>query len=181
MASILAQAGSPARAFAGIYDHHRRRTGTRASDDLLMARSTKKARRLVAGSEIFLWSLRHEHRSEQGRYLDCCEVLTIRRHGARGRLRILFQEGPGRLAPDGFAHSGAVSTAEDSWLNLHEPGTVRALLAAATAGGWQPDNPSTQQLDGWSLFDTAAPRSDRCRHQAAQRERRPPTSLTAPA
>jgi hypothetical protein len=65
----------------------------------LMARSSKKARRLTVGSEVFLWSLGHEHRAEQGQFLDCHEVLTIHRDGARGRLRIFFQEGPGRVVP----------------------------------------------------------------------------------
>jgi hypothetical protein len=119
-----------------------------------MVRSGKKARRLVVGAEAFLWSLRHEHRVEQGQCRDCREILTIRRLGARGRLLIVFQEGPGRLVPDGHVHSGAVGTVEGGWLNLHEPGTVRALLAEATASGWQPNDPSTAQADGWHFFDT---------------------------
>ena len=125
---------------------------------LLMVRSGKKARRLVVGSEAFLWSLGHEHRIEQGRYQDCREVLTVRRLGARGRLLIVFREGPGRLVPDGHVHSGAVGTAEGGWLNLHEPGTVRALLAEATTSGWQPDDPANAQADGWLFFDTVAAR-----------------------
>jgi hypothetical protein len=121
-----------------------------------MVRKGKKARRLVVGDETFLWSLGHEHHVEQGRYEDCREVLAIRRLGARGRLLIVFQEGPGRLVPDGHVHSGAVGTAEGGWLNLHEPGTVRTLLAEATTSGWQPDDPSTEEADGWLFFDTVA-------------------------
>ena len=123
---------------------------------LLMVRSGKKARRLVVGNEAFLWSLGHEHRIEQGQYRDCREVLIIRRLGARGRLLIVFQEGPGRLVPDGHVHSGAVGTAEGGWLNLHEPGTVRALLAEATARGWHLDDGA--RADGWFFFETVAAR-----------------------
>lgn len=123
-----------------------------------MVRSSKKARRLAVGNETFLWLLGHEHRAGQGHYQDCREVLTIRRLGAGGRLRVVFQEGPGRLVPDGQVHSGAVRTAEGTWLNLHMPGTVRALLAEATASGWQPDDPSTKEADGWHLYDAIAPR-----------------------
>ena len=121
-----------------------------------MVRRGKKARRLVTSNGTFLWSLGHEHHVEQGRHQDCREVLTIRRLGARGRLLIVFREGPGRLVPDGHVHSGAVGTAEGGWLNLHEPGTVRALLAEATTSGWKPDDPSTEQADGWLFFDTVA-------------------------
>ncbi|MFJ5927723.1 hypothetical protein ACIQF6_34520 [Kitasatospora sp. NPDC092948] len=123
-----------------------------------MARSSKKARRLVVDDETFLWSLGHEHRVEQGRYQDCREFLTIRRLGARGRLLIVFQGGGGRLVPDGCLPSGAVGAAEGGWLNLHEPGTVRALLDEATASGWNPDDPVTKQMDGWLLFDAVATR-----------------------
>jgi hypothetical protein len=123
-----------------------------------MVRSGKKARRLVVGSEAFLWSLGHEHRIGQGQYRGCREVLAIRRLGARGRLLIIFREGPGRLVPDGHAHSGAVGTAEGGWLNLHEPDAVRALLAGAMTSGWRPDDPASARADGWLLFDTVAAR-----------------------
>jgi hypothetical protein len=147
-----------------------------------MARSSKKARRLVVGSEIFLWSLGHEHRAEHGRYLDCREVLTIRRHGARGRLRIFFQEDPGRLVPDGYAHSGAVGTTEGGWLNLNEPGTVRALLVEARTTGWQPDDPSTEQIDGWTLFDTVASRRNmRSTSSSPRAWREPSTGAASPS
>ncbi|WP_035791663.1 hypothetical protein [Kitasatospora mediocidica] len=123
-----------------------------------MVRSSKKARRLVVGGETFLWSLGHEHRLEQGRYRDCRETLTIRRLGARGRLLIVFQAGAGRRVPDGYLPSGAVGAAEGGLLNLHEPGTVRALLDEAMTGGWHPNDPPAAQMDGWLLFDTVAVR-----------------------
>lgn len=129
-----------------------------------MARSGKKARRLVVGGEVFLVSLGHEHREEAGRYLDCTEVLTIRRHKARGRLRIAFRQGPGRLVPDGGPGPGTVVATENGRLNLAEPGTMRALLDEATARGWQPDDPHTAQIDGWTLFDPVAAHRNRNPH-----------------
>ncbi|MFJ9413547.1 hypothetical protein ACIRPT_05200 [Streptomyces sp. NPDC101227] len=121
-----------------------------------MVRNSRKPRRLVVDEETFLWSVGHRHHVERGRYQECREFLTIRRLGARGRLLIFFQEGDGRLVPDGFLHSGAVGTGQGNWLNLHEPGTVRALLDEALAGGWQPDNPPTEEIDGWGLFERVA-------------------------
>jgi hypothetical protein len=59
--------------------------------------------------------------------------------------------------PDGYVHSGAVGTG-GLWLNLHEPGTVRALLDEATRRGWDSDDPRTSHLDGWDLFTAAATR-----------------------
>ncbi|MGW3745401.1 hypothetical protein ACWD62_33705 [Streptomyces sp. NPDC005146] len=122
---------------------------------LTMVRSSRKPRRLVVGEGTFLWSVGHHHHTARGRYQDCREVLTIRGSGARGRLLVVFRAGPDRLVPDGFLPSGAVGTSAGSWLNLHEPGTVRALLDEAVSRGWYPDNPPTEQLDGWGLFSRA--------------------------
>ncbi|MET8014035.1 hypothetical protein ABZU86_32585 [Streptomyces sp. NPDC005271] len=87
---------------------------------------------------------------------------------------ISFRAAPGRLVPDGFVHSGGVGTTEGGFLNLHEPGTVRAFLDAAMARGWDAKDPSaketkeTKEMDGWTLFDKVArrrsagtPRSER--------------------
>lgn len=127
---------------------------------LRMARSEKKARRLVVDGETFLWSLSHTHQAlDSGRYADCCETLVIRRFKAKGRLRIAFRAGPGRLVPDGYLMpSGAVGTALGRTLNLHEPGTARVLLDAALSRGWDPDRPRGEETDGWELFDAVAAR-----------------------
>ncbi|MEV0523529.1 hypothetical protein AB0I66_08895 [Streptomyces sp. NPDC050439] len=126
-----------------------------------MSRSEKKARRLVVGEEVFLWTVGHTHRTlPGGGFEDCCEVLTLRQHQAPGRLRVLFREGPGKLVPDGYLHSGAVGTAESGrYVNLHEPGAVRALLDAAMAQGWRPDDPARRELDGWVFFEAVAART----------------------
>jgi hypothetical protein len=91
------------------------------------------------GDATFLWTVSHEHRaeapddpvrpSEESRYRDCCEVLSLRRHGARGRLLIAFAQGDAGFVSDGMLPAGAVGTAGGEWLNLHEPGTVRWVEA----------------------------------------------------
>jgi hypothetical protein len=127
-----------------------------------MTRSSRTPRRLVVGDEMFLWSVRHEHHGEEGRYEDCREVLTVRRPGALGRLRLVFDGGQDHLVPDGRTPSGAVGPARGRWPNLHEPGTVRALLDEARARGCGIAGDATEQLDGWPLFDTlTAARSGR--------------------
>ncbi|ASQ93212.1 hypothetical protein [Streptomyces sp. 11-1-2] len=125
-----------------------------------MARNDRKARRLVVGEETFLWSLRHTHRTlDDGRSTDCCEALVLRLFRARGELRIVFRGGPGRTVPGGFpTASGVVGTAEGGFLNLHEPGTARALLDEALARGWRPDDPARCETDGWALFASVATR-----------------------
>jgi hypothetical protein len=124
-----------------------------------MARSEKRARRLIVDGKTFLWSLGHTHRAlGDGHYEDCCETLVIRLFKVRGRLHIVFREGPDRLVPDGYLMpSGAVGTAGGR-LNLHEPGTTRALLDAALAQGWQPNDPLAKTIDGWTLFEAATRR-----------------------
>lgn len=118
----------------------------------------------------FLWSVRHQHPVGQGQETICREVLSLRRLGASGRLLIVFQAGPGRVVPDGYAPSGAIDTSNGPWLNLHEPGTARAFLDEATARGWDPPStPAAEQLDGRPLYETLTAPS------------RPPTLNRTPA
>ncbi|MGW6919502.1 hypothetical protein ACWGB8_37710 [Kitasatospora sp. NPDC054939] len=118
-----------------------------------MARSDKKPRRLVVDDRTYLWSVRHRHHPEGSPY--CGEVLHLRLPGNRGHLRLVFQGGPEHLVPDGWVPSGSVGTG-GAWLNLHRPGTARALLDAALAAGWQPEGSAVEELDGWTLFGAAA-------------------------
>ncbi|WP_328915882.1 MULTISPECIES: hypothetical protein [unclassified Streptomyces] len=121
-----------------------------------MTRSSRTPRRLVVDGETFLWSVRHEHHGEQGRYEGCREVLTFRRPGALGRLTVVFERGPGHLLPDGHASSGAVGTPDGAWLNLHEPGSARALLDAVRARGGRVGGDAAEEVDGWTLFPAVA-------------------------
>lgn len=148
---------------AGIYGFMMRPVPTKY--DPRMVRSSKKPRRCVVDTDVFLWSVRHEHRFDDAaslvdRYHDCREVLALRRQGTRNSgLQILFAQGPGRLVSDGYLPSGAVGdTTSDSWLNLHEPGAVRALLDGAIARGWDPGDGVATEIDGWTLFDAVAQR-----------------------
>ncbi|WP_404867260.1 hypothetical protein ACI1MP_00055 [Kitasatospora griseola] len=125
-----------------------------------MPRHPKKPRQLVADGRVYLWTRRHNHRPlPDGRSSDCRETLTLHPQplGSGGPLRIVFAEGPGRYVPGGFpTGSGDVGHVRGSSLNLHEPGTVRALLDAAIARGWQPQEPLAVEIDGWSLLEAAA-------------------------
>lgn len=71
---------------------------------------------------------------------------------------ISFPGGPGRQVFDGYGRAGIVGSKENGWLNLHEPGTARALLEEALASGWQPDDPAVTAIDGWQFFGTVAAR-----------------------
>jgi hypothetical protein len=104
--------------------------------------------------------LSHSHRAlGNGQYEDCCENLVIRRSKAAGSLRIAFRAGADHLVPDGYlVPSGAVGTEFGRTLNLHEPGTVRAMLDVALRRGWQPGDPAAEEVDGWSIFDEVAQR-----------------------
>jgi hypothetical protein len=63
--------------------------------------------------------------------------------------------------------SGDVGCDRDGFLNLHEPGAVRALLDAATERGWQPEEGRATEFDGWPLLeDVAAARSGNARPPA---------------
>ncbi|MEV7179732.1 hypothetical protein [Kitasatospora sp. NPDC093679] len=123
-----------------------------------MTRSERKPRRMVVGEEVFLWSVGHDHASDDGEGdgRRCRNLLTVRRAGVNGRLLLVFAEGPGRMVSDGFLPSGAVTTAGGPVLNLHEPGTARAFLDAALAAGAQLPDRTTCAVDGWAFFDAVA-------------------------
>lgn len=90
-------------------------------------------------------------------YSNCTELLHIwldRR--PRCELIIAFRSGPGRLVTDGGmgSHAGMVRllAIEDGYLNLNEPGVVRAFLDAGMARGWIPEG-APFRLDGWEFFE----------------------------
>ncbi|MGW3008647.1 hypothetical protein ACWC9R_07370 [Streptomyces sp. NPDC001219] len=125
-----------------------------------MPRHAKKSRRLVADGRVYLWTMRHSHRTDDdGRSVDCRQVLALSPQpaGTGGPLRIVFADGPGRYVPGGAPFgSGDVGFTRGAGLNLHEPGAVRALLDVALAGGWQPGERRAVEVDGWSLLEPAA-------------------------
>jgi hypothetical protein len=132
-----------------------------------MPRRHRTARRLLVGDTTYVWQVGHDHdrvevpASEQPRYRDCRAILILRRLGESARLHLVFRDAPDRLVPDGaHLHSGAVGTTSGAWLNLHEPGTARALLDQALGRGASLVGHATTELDGWPLFDAVVARRD---------------------
>jgi hypothetical protein len=121
-----------------------------------MTRSSRTPRQLVVGDDTFLWSVRHEHHGEPGCYEGCSEILTVRRPGALGRLRVVFASCPGHVVPDGRTPAGTVGTAGGLSLDLHEPGTVRALLREIISRGGLIRGDAATEVDGWPLFAAVA-------------------------
>ncbi|WP_329457787.1 hypothetical protein [Streptomyces sp. NBC_01497] len=124
-----------------------------------MPRRSKKARRLIVDGRVYRWTLRHSHREDAlGGAVDCRQILTLTSQpSGTGVLRIVFADGPGRYVPGGAPlGSGDVGFTHGSGLNLHEPGSVRALLDAAHAGGWSGVDGKVLEVDGWSVLDAAA-------------------------
>lgn len=134
-------------------------------------RDPRKPRRLIADGRAYLWTLRHSHHvRDDGRSANCRQTLTLypQPAGTGGPLRIVFAEGPGRYVPGGFPlGSGDVGYVRGASLNLHEPGAVRALLDAASAGGWRPGEPRAVEADGWLLLAAAAAQAGRPRSEGS--------------
>ncbi|MFD4973352.1 hypothetical protein [Streptomyces sp. NPDC058424] len=69
----------------------------------------------------------------------------------------MFRPGPDRIIADHYFDEGAVVRLPDrEYLNLHAPGSVRALLDEALARGLIPAAGSVE-VDGWPLFDAVTP------------------------
>lgn len=123
-----------------------------------MTRSSRTPQRLDVGGDTYLWSVTHEHHKEHGVFAGCQEVLIFRRPGAIGRLRVVFAAGPEHVVPDGHVPPGTVGATADRTVDLHEPGTARAFLEALTSRGDLVPPDTTQEIDGWPLFEAAARR-----------------------
>ncbi|MEU5535863.1 hypothetical protein [Streptomyces sp. NPDC020362] len=105
--------------------------------------SERRLRRLVVdeGHE-WRWTVRHRHAHD----VPCQEVLTLSRDGVV--VRVVFRGGPGRVVADGgYAHSGLVVDEQGRWVNLHEPGVVRAFVDEVLGRGC-----AAGDVDGWELL-----------------------------
>ncbi|WP_021593666.1 hypothetical protein [Actinomadura welshii] len=114
----------------------------------------RRYRKLLVGPDAYRWRVAHQHGREGGRFRDCRESVLLRKEGSPGRVTVVFRAGPGRIVPDGgpYTHSGGVARAEDeTLLNLHRPGVIRALLDVVLAHGEGFD--SSVEIDGWTLMD----------------------------
>ena len=112
---------------------------------------------MVAGGTVYGWAFGHRHDRVRG-YAGCSSMVTLWRPGLQARLRIVFQPGPDRVIADGYFDAGATMRLPDrAYLNLHELGTVRALLDQALARDLFPAA-GTVEVDGWPLFDAVMPK-----------------------
>ncbi|MFF5404155.1 hypothetical protein ACFY8K_15425 [Streptomyces misionensis] len=119
--------------------------------------SRRRVRRLAVRGTVYGWCFGHRHDRVRG-YTACSSTLTLWRTGNRACLRLLFRPASDRAIADGYFDEGAVVRLPDrEYLNLHEPGSVRALLDEALARGLFPTT-GTAEVDGWPLFDAVRPR-----------------------
>ncbi|MFD9032145.1 hypothetical protein ACFVZW_13520 [Streptomyces sp. NPDC059567] len=110
-------------------------------------RRKRAPRRLVVDDAVWVWTVGHLHP-------PCRELLTLRRADIpHGLLRLVFQEGPGRVTQGGTMGQGQVADTKDGYLNLNKPGVVRRFVDEATARGLLPTTPGVREIDGWPLFD----------------------------
>jgi hypothetical protein len=112
-------------------------------------RNERSLRRLVVDERtVYLWNVRHRHGDGE----PCRETLTLLCDGIR--TRIVFRSGEGNDAGGGYpGHSGGVSDAHGHYVNLHEPGVVRALVDEASRRGLLSGG---GEADGWELLPAVA-------------------------
>lgn len=108
-------------------------------------------RALAAGEHTYLWRVSHRHEDD-----GCVEVLSIRRVGSPSGRALHFRPKPGFAIPDGgVSASGVVGDDTGRWLNLNEPGVVRAIIDTLTASDWPAADRTFAHVDGWAWFDRA--------------------------
>ncbi|MGW0999357.1 hypothetical protein ACWD5V_40045 [Streptomyces sp. NPDC002523] len=116
----------------------------------------RRVRRMVVGGIAYGWCFGHRHDRVRG-YPGCTSSVTLWRPGSRACLRLVFRPASDRVIADGYFDEGAVVRMPDrECLNLHEPGSVRALLDEALVRGLFPAA-GTVEVDGWPLFDAVRP------------------------
>lgn len=122
---------------------------------------SKLPRKLVAHERTFRYRTEHEHPIDTSggrpKYSGCTELLYIWiDRQPRRALTVAFRAGEGRLVHDGGmgSHAGMVilQGLPDGYLNLHEPGVVRAFIDVAMRRGWVPDG-APLELDGWEYVE----------------------------
>ncbi|MEU6350612.1 hypothetical protein ABZ896_14935 [Streptomyces sp. NPDC047072] len=113
-------------------------------------RNDRRPRKLVVDAHTtYIWTVRHKHHDGD----VCREVLSLSL--GNHRTKIVFRtggSGSGRYVAAGYWHSGCVADGQGNFLNLHEPGVVRALVDEARGRGLLP---GSRELDGWELFEAA--------------------------
>ena len=105
---------------------------------------------LKAGEFTYFWRVRHRH--DEG----CDEILSLRRAASPSGRLLHFRPRPGFVIPDGgVSAAGVVGDDAGRWLNLNEPGVVRALVDVLTAAQWPAADRGFLDLDGWDWFGSA--------------------------
>ncbi|MGW7381079.1 hypothetical protein [Streptomyces sp. NPDC054794] len=118
--------------------------------------SRRRVRRMVVGGTVYGWCFGHRHDRVRG-YPGCSSTVTLWRAGTRARLRLVFKPASDRAIADGYFDEGAAVRLPDrEYLNLHERGSVRALLDEALVRELFPATGSVE-VDGWPLFDAVRP------------------------
>jgi hypothetical protein len=111
-----------------------------------------RLRRLVVDDTTWHWTVRQRSRVA---YDHCHLKLSLYPEGRRGRrLVLLFSPADDRSVSNCYFDSGALVRKPDhTYLNLHEPGTVRRLLDAAAPNLDLHPTARTVEVDGWPYFD----------------------------
>ncbi|MFI0479189.1 hypothetical protein [Actinomadura sp. 9N215] len=141
----------------------------------------RRYRRLLVGPDTYRWRTAHQHSGDGRRFVDCREVVLLRKEGRPGRINVVFRAGPGRIVPDGgpYTHSGGVRRAgDDTVLNLHLPRVVRALVDIALARG--EDFGSSTEIDGWDWLDAVRAHLDGESRDETARCASPPRNSRVP-
>lgn len=123
-----------------------------------------RLRRLVVGDTTWHWTVRQlPHSRRRGSERDpqrvardhCRLKLSLYPEGPRRRrLVLLFGPSEDRTVSNCYFDSGAlVRRSDHTYLNLHEPGTVRRLLDAAAPNLDLDPSAQTVEVDGWPYFD----------------------------
>jgi hypothetical protein len=117
--------------------------------DAAMSRN-RMYRALATDEHSYLWRVWHSHGE------GCDEILSVRRVASSSGRALHFRPKSGFLILDGgVSASGVVGDDADRWLNLHEPGVVRAFIDVLTASEWPAADLAFAHLDGWAWFGSA--------------------------
>jgi hypothetical protein len=116
-----------------------------------VVKNERRLRRLVVGDTIWHWTVRQRVRHT---YDDCRLTLSLYPEGTRRRLALVFRPRQDRIISNTYFDSGALVRLPDrTYLNLHEPGTVRRLLDAARPILDLHTSEQVIEVDGWQYFD----------------------------
>ncbi|GGN56867.1 hypothetical protein GCM10011579_018480 [Streptomyces albiflavescens] len=128
----------------------------------------RRLRRLIVGDTTWYWTVRQRVRPA---YDDCRLTLSLRPEGTRRRLALVFRPSQDRIVSNTYFESGALVRLPDrTYLNLHEPGTVRRLLDAAMPILDLRPSEQVIEVDGWRYFDAITDVAGKDSHKPPMRK-----------